>query len=187
MADRRNLTKLSKFLTLMLRHQSEAFGLQMDKDGFAEVDAIWARVNERFPGRFNYKDLLTVIEGDQHGKKRLELRDGRIRALYGHSTVVPIAYSPIEPPEILYHGTTQEALTAIRRDGLKAMGRQYVHMTPREDMARRVAGRHSRHTVILHIRAKDASLAGIAFFNPEQDNFLAKAVPAQFIDFDSED
>ncbi|MDX2140924.1 MAG: RNA--NAD 2'-phosphotransferase, partial [Chloroflexota bacterium] len=61
--------------------------------------------------------------------------------------------------------------------------RQFVHLTTSEERARTVAGRHAGDTVLLTIRAGDAHRAGIVFYHPEAEHYLAKAIPAEYISF----
>ncbi len=178
MADRR---RLSRFLALILRHQPENFGLSLDSDGFAPLDQVWAQVIQQFGSAFTSEDLEAVVAGDSHGKRRYEISGDRIRALYGHSDAPPIEYPMAEPPERLYHGTVIAALESIRREGLSAQSRQYVHMTTNHAIAAEVAKRHAENTVILTIRAGDAYRAGVAFYHPETQHYLAKHIPPAFI------
>jgi putative RNA 2'-phosphotransferase len=184
MSDRKpNLTKLSKFLALMLRHKADSFNLELDEEGFTDVDSVWKHVTKRFQGRYSYTDLLTVVEGDEYGKKRYEIRNGRIRALYGHGAVTAISYPAVEPPDSLFHGTTPQALESIRKIGLKALGRQYVHLGTNLDRVTRVAARRTKTPIILHVRAKAAYQSGMIFHNPEPEHYLTREVPPEFIDF----
>lgn len=179
-----DLTRLSKFLALILRHKADEFGLTLDADGFTDVDSAWKQINKRFPGKFQYPDLLKVVEGDANGKRRYEIVDGRIRALFGHSEGVrEVSYQPATPPEILYHGTTKSTLPIIRQQGLKAMRRQYVHFAINTLRAGNVAARHGDIPIILSIRAGDAHRAGIVFYHPEDEHYLCEALPPEFIDF----
>jgi putative RNA 2'-phosphotransferase len=176
-----DLKRLSKFLALILRHKAEEFGISLDSSGFASFDAVWSQVQRRYPGQYSYKDLLLLLDSEG-GKQRYELQQGRIRALYGHSTV-EVVYEAAVPPEILYHGTTEQALNAIRREGLTSQNRQYVHLSTDTQRAEEVAGRHSRDTVILKIRALEAHNAGLEFYHPEPRHYLVKAVSPDYIDF----
>jgi putative RNA 2'-phosphotransferase len=178
-----DLVRLSKFLAILLRHKADQFGLTLDSEGFTDTDAVWEHVTKRYGDQFTDNDLLEVVKGDKTGKKRYEIQGRKIRALFGHSEVPRVTYPPAVPPEHLYHGTTKAALPIIQREGLKSLSRQYVHFTTNRAHADRVAGRHSRDTVILTIRAADAHHAGIVFYHPEQEHYLADAIPPEFIDF----
>lgn len=183
MADR---VQLSKFLSLLLRHRADHWGLDLDEEGFIDLSAVWAIVSQRYPGRYDDADLHAVLAGDTDGKRRFEVVDGRIRALYGHSKVRRITYPPVEPPEVLYHGTNQDALVAIRRQGLLPMKRQYVHLSTTVERASTVALRRTAKPLILTIRAGEAFRAGIEFYHPEPLHYLAWSIPAGFIDLSGE-
>ncbi len=178
-----HLVRLSKFLAVLLRHEPDRFGLSLDEEGFVETDFVWEQVQKRFPGRFTHSDLLQVVDGDQDGKKRYELRGRYIRAMFGHSMPEKIAYPPAVPPETLYHGTASEALPSIRADGLMSLSRQYVHLTTNKQRAETVGQRHKGKTVLLFIRAGEAYRAGIVFYHPEPEHYLAEAIPPEFITF----
>ncbi len=181
MADRR---RLSRFLALVLRHKPDAFGLTLDSEGFAPLDQVWDQVIRQFGDVFTHDDLEAVVAGDSQGKRRYEISGERIRALYGHSDAPPVEYPLAEPPELLFHGTVIAALESIRREGLSAQSRQYVHMTTNYAIAAEVAKRHAENTVILTIRAGDAHRAGIVFYHPEAQHYLAKHIPPAFIVID---
>lgn len=178
-----NPNQLSKFLALVLRHKAEDFKLQLDKNGFVDIDQVWHIIEERYGNKFKYSDLETIVEGDKHGKKRYEMVDGKIRAMFGHSAVREITYPIMIPPQYLYHGTSQEAIGSIQATGLQAQSRQYVHFTTNLDNAKRVAYRHSKNTIILQIHALDAHNDGIIFHQPEAEHYLCKHIAPKYIDF----
>lgn len=178
----KDLSKLSKFLAVVLRHSPEAFGLSLDDEGFTPLDPVWQAIRAKYGNRYDEKDLLQVVAGDERGKKRYEIVRGKIRAMYGHSAP-EVTYPEVEPPAFLYHGTNPKALAAIRKEGLTAQARQYVHMTTNLDNAQVVAKRRTTQPLILTIRAHEAYQAGTVFHHAETEHFLAKSIPPQFIDF----
>jgi putative RNA 2'-phosphotransferase len=119
-------------------------------------------------------------------KQRHELGEGRIRALYGHSTEERIVKEPATPPEVLFHGTAPRNVPVILRDGLKPMTRQYVHLAIDVDTAKQVGHRKTRGRdeapVILRIRAAQAHAAGTPFYRGNDAVWLAEAVPPEFIE-----
>jgi putative RNA 2'-phosphotransferase len=183
-ADQRRLTKLSKFLSLILRHQPERFALAIDGEGWASLPEVM----EILKGLPNFRwatraDVMTVVEeGSRDDKHRFEVEENRIRARYGHSFAQPIHYEPCAPPPVLYHGTSQRALAAIRREGLHPMGRQYVHLSPDPETAARVGARHDEEPVVLTVRAAQAHAAGVVFHQADEAVYLTKHVPAVFVE-----
>jgi len=184
MKRQRRLVKLSKFLALILRHQPERFALEVDEEGWASL----TEVMEILKGLPNFRwanrsDVMEVVEeGTGDGKKRFEVKDGRIRAIYGHSFDRPIHYEPVRPPARLYHGTSPDALEGILQEGLRPMERQYVHLSPDPETAIQVGSRHAARPVIITVRAAEAHDAGVAFYHPEDAIYLARRIPPRFLD-----
>ena len=184
MANRR-LVKLGKFLALILRHQPERFALELDEEGWASLSEVMEIVrglpNLRWATR---ADVMHVVaEGTGDGKRRFQMEGKRIRARYGHSIAQPITYEPCTPPPVLYHGTAPDALEAIRRDGLRPLGRQYVHLSPDSETAIRVGVRHDERPVVLTVNAAEAHAAGVEFYQADEAVYLARRILAEFIEF----
>lgn len=172
--------RLSKFMSLVLRHQPHEFWLSLDAEGFAPLEALVRIVEERPDLKAGRAEVLKVVEEDR--PRRFEIQGDRIRARYGHSFKAdqPVAYPAVEPPPVLFHGTYPEAVKGIHRDGLRAMKRQYVHLWTTEERAREVARRRTRTPVILRIRAGAAHAAGVVFHSPEPNHYLVRAIPVEF-------
>ena len=119
--------------------------------------------------------LEKVVE--QSDKKRFELTNGKIRALYGHSIPAKIKKEEIIPPEILYHGTSRKAVEAILIEGLKPMKRQYVHLSYNPDIAYDVGKRKDDQPVILQINARNAYEDGVVFYACIKDNTIFICIP----------
>lgn len=187
--DKRTRVKLSKLMSYALRHDPGSLNLQLDENGWVALDdpgqAIAAQPNWSWVGP---EHILEVI--DRSDKPRFETRGPLIRARYGHSRAARPAYPQVTPPAILYHGTPRRNLPVIRRSGLKAMSRQYVHLSPTPKLARQVGRRRDPHPALLRIRAAEAHVAGLVFGTPsgrsQDEIYLVEAVPPEFIDFPSE-
>jgi putative RNA 2'-phosphotransferase len=173
-------TDISKFLSYVLRHQPEAIGLSLDKEGWAFIsDLILYSVKE---GYMLDDNLIRNIV-DNSDKKRFTISDDglRIRAAQGHSTQqVNIAYTEKNPPCILYHGTATRFISAIRGQGLIPLSRQYVHLSPDEDTAIQVGQRHGK-AVVLKIKALNMYEQGFKFFQADNGVWLTETVPYRFI------
>ena len=181
--NQRQAIKLSKFLALILRHQPERFGLVLDEQGWTSLPEVLEILrglpNFRWATRADVMQLVEQGSGDD--KRRFEVEEDRIRARYGHSIDQPIRVEPCVPPSILYHGTSPESLESIRREGLLPMGRQYVHLSPDTETAIRVGSRHARKPVIITVRAAEAHAAGVEFFQADEQVYLTKSVPAEYL------
>jgi putative RNA 2'-phosphotransferase len=187
LVESRRLTKLSKFLSLILRHQPQRFALALDEAGWASLPEVLEILsglpNFRWATRADVIEIVEESAGD--GKRRFQVEGNRIRARYGHSLAQPIVYEPCTPPERLYHGTSHGALASIRREGLHPMERQYVHLSPDPDTATRVGARHDDQPVIVAVRAAQAHAAGVVFHQADEAVYLARHVPPEFLDWET--
>jgi putative RNA 2'-phosphotransferase len=159
----------------------------LDENGWVSLshvmEVLHSLPNFRWVDRFDVARL--VREGTGDGKKRFQIEDDRVRALYGHSFNCRIEYEPVEPPARLYHGTSPQALETIQRTGLKPMSRQYVHLSPDRKTAVAVGSRHTRDPVVLTVHAEEAHEAGITFYHPEEGIYLADPIPPRFLEVGS--
>lgn len=174
-------TGLSKEISYALRHAPWEYELEMDEEGWVPVEQLlkalhrkkkWADIGET--------DLVRMTERSE--KKRYELKDGRIRAFYGHSIPMKILREERTPPDILYHGTARRFLESIRAGGLLPQGRQYVHLSQDIETARNVGKRRDDKPCILVINAKKAWDEGIKFYLGNEKVWLADTVPGRYIE-----
>lgn len=173
--------ELSKAVSQALRHAAAEYGLRMDEDGWVALSDL-AEVLARRDAR--WRDLTPArLESvlAEAGKGRHEIRGDRIRALYGHSAHQPVVLHTEPPPDILYHGTDPQAVPSILAQGLKAMGRQGVHLSESVEAAQRVGRRKSGSPTILRIAARQAHQSGIRFSRRGASVWLADHVPPAFV------
>ena len=179
------LVKLSKFLAHILRHQPQRFGLPLDDEGWASLSEVMEILrglpNFRWATRTDVTALVQQSTGDD--KRRFQIEGNRIRARYGHSLPHPIRYEPCTPPPRLYHATSPDALASIRREGLRPMERQYVHLSPDPETALHVGAHHADRPVLLTVRSSQAHATGVEFYRADNAVYLAKHIPAEFIEF----
>ncbi|HEX5322489.1 MAG TPA: RNA 2'-phosphotransferase [Capsulimonadaceae bacterium] len=185
MLTERRRTALSKLLSLILRHQPGRFGITLSENGYTDLSELIAAVRRQQGwADINQAAIEEVVATSD--KQRFEIEGDSIRARYGHSTKEAVTYPAVEPPAILYHGTSRRSLPMIREEGLRSMRRQYVHLSVDTGQALLVGRRHDHEPVILVVRAKEAHNDGVDFLYPGEGLYLSPAIPAQFLDFGDE-
>ena len=168
----------------MLRHKPEEIGLVLDGQGWADIDELIEKAGQH--GMALTRELIArVVETSDKQRFAIDASCQRIRANQGHSVDVDLGLAPSEPPPVLFHGTGENSVAAIRAEGLKAGQRQHVHLSPDEDTAIRVGRRHGR-PVVLRIAAGRMRESGHVFFLSTNGVWLTEAVPVQFIEFQNE-
>jgi putative RNA 2'-phosphotransferase len=175
-----DIIRASKFLSLILRHEPERVGLKLDSAGWAGVNELLDAVN-RNGVSLTLEQLKQVVATND--KKRFAFsEDGRrIRASQGHSIEVDLQYTPQTPPELLYHGTPERSVGAIRTTGLDKGQRHHVHLSPDPQTAANVGQRRGR-PVVLTIRSGDMHRQGHVFYRSANGVWLVDHVPPQFIE-----
>ena len=169
----------SKTLAYLLRHAPETAGLTLDPGGWVSVEALLDALSRR-GSPMTREALEDLVQGSD--KKRFTLAGGRIRAAQGHSVPVDLGLTPIVPPEILFHGTAERFLSAIRAGGLTPQSRRQVHLSADAETARTVGARHGR-PVVLQVAAARMHESGAAFFQADNGVWLTDAVAPDFLIF----
>ena len=176
-----NYLRLSKEISYALRHNPKQYNLSLDSLGYVQVKELLLALNnsKHYFKEITLEDLQKVIEISD--KKRLEIKEDKIRALYGHSFITKIEKVLALPPEILYHGTSHSTLDKILKEGLKPMNRQYVHLSVDQETAIQVGKRRDEKPVLLSIDTKRAIESGIKFYLGNDKVWLSDPIPAVFL------
>jgi putative RNA 2'-phosphotransferase len=174
----RDMVKLSKRMSLALRHAPDRFGLRLDQAGWTEVDDVLLAL------RISRADLDAVVAGND--KQRFAIERGpdgiqRIRASQGHSVPVDLGLAPQSPPPRLFHGTSTTVLDSIRAGGLQRGRRHHVHLSVDADTAHRVGARRAGTVVVLTIRADEMAHDGHLFYRSANGVWLTEAVPGRYL------
>lgn len=172
--------RLSIFLSLLLRHKPEAIGLELNGQGYLNVDELIEGINKS--GKFTIsKELLDeIIEADD--KKRYEYSSDRlwVRACQGHSVDVDLGLKRVVPKCRLYHGTASKLRGVVEQDGLKKMKRQYVHLTDNIDTAVKVGSRHG-NPIVYEIDVDGFIQDGGEFWLSANNVWLSKDIPSRYL------
>jgi putative RNA 2'-phosphotransferase len=176
--DRAHLVRLSKRMSLALRHDPSGAGIALDEAGWVPVDDVLAAL------RIERAALDEVVATSDKQRFKVERgADGveRIRANQGHSVPVELGLTPADPPATLYHGTSAGAVHSIRATGLNKGGRHHVHLSPDTATAQRVGARRPGDVVIFAVDAAAMARDGHVFFRSDNGVWLTDAVPPAYL------
>lgn len=172
---------ISKKMSYALRHNPDKYGIELDDEGFTDLDKFIRAMNamHRFQPKLTREDIQFVV--DHNDKKRFEMTDTKIRALYGHSVPVLIHKEKADPPDVLYHGTAHQFLDSIMELGLLPMKRQYVHLSADRETALQVGRRRDSRPVLLMVDARRANADGISFYIGNDKVWLSDPMPPEYL------
>lgn len=173
--------QLSRLVSHALRHEPWLYELELDEEGWVSVDALLAAIHEQGPewSQVDRAELASMI--DNATKRRHEVDGDRVRALYGHSVPGRLVKSEADPPAVLFHGTSPGAWAVIRREGLRPMGRQYVHLSADLATADHVARRKSSTPIMLEVATARAAAAGAQFWQGNEVVWLADHIEPEYL------
>ncbi|MDG4800424.1 RNA 2'-phosphotransferase [Micromonospora sp. WMMD980] len=176
--EQRDLVRVSRRMSLALRHRPDRFGLTLDRAGWVPVADLLAAM------RIGRAELDAVVAGND--KQRFAVEPGpdgidRIRASQGHSVAVDLGLGPADPPGRLFHGTGEDVLAAIRAQGLRRGRRHHVHLSADVPTARRVGARRGGAVVVLAVDAAAMAADGYAFYRSANGVWLTDTVPPAYL------
>ncbi|MFB6457881.1 RNA 2'-phosphotransferase [Chitinophaga sp. Hz27] len=177
MTEQQKKTK-SKFLSYILRHDPASIGLELDSQGWADVNVLLQKAGKKI----TFDEMQEIVATCEKQRFSLDTTNNRIRANQGHSISVELGLQPQEPPEFLYHGTASRTIQLIKTDGLKKMSRHHVHLSLDKEMATKVGARHG-FPAILTIRSGQMHRDGYLFYCSDNNVWLTDAVPVKYIEW----
>ena len=173
-----DLTRISKYMSLILRHKPEVIGIHLDAHGWADVNALLAGISKKYP--INRDILEEIVQSDEKQRYSFSEEGTKIRANQGHSIQVDVELPVTEPPETLYHGTAQRFAASIEAQGLLPQKRLYVHLSPDPETAEKVGRRHGEPVIYL-VAAGQMYRDGYLFYLSANGVWLTKVVPAPYL------
>jgi len=176
----RDQVRVSRRISMVLRHRPESAGLTLDAAGWVPVADLLAALG------ITRGELDVIVENNDKSRFAVARRaDGAdwIRASQGHSSRVEIdlGLPPAEPPAVLFHGTPRENLDPIRRDGLRPRSRHHVHLSKDVPTALIVGRRRSADVVVFEVDAARMAADGHVFHRSENGVWLTLAVPPAYL------
>ena len=146
-----DLTRISKYISLILRHKPEVIGIKLDTHGWADVNALLAGISRKYP--INRDILEEIVRSDEKQRYSFSEDGTKIRANQGHS---------------------------IEVQGLLPQSRLYVHLSPDPETAEKVGQRHGQPVIYL-VDAGQMHRDGYLFYLSANGVWLTKVVPAPYL------
>jgi putative RNA 2'-phosphotransferase len=179
MISEKETTRISKFLSLVLRHKPKAIGLTLNENGWADVEELIDKMNEH-----NFKITRDILDNvvATNNKQRFSFNNDKtkIRANQGHSVQVDLDLQEMVPPEYLYHGTGENSISSILRTGLQKRARHHVHLSTDIKTATTVGKRHGKPAIFI-IAAQQMQQDGYSFYLSENNVWLTDKVPVKYL------
>jgi putative RNA 2'-phosphotransferase len=179
MMDPRQLTRISRYLARHLRHEPQRIGLTLLPGGWVPVDDLLdaCRAHQFALTR---EELEAVVAQNDKQRFAFDETGTHIRANQGHSVEVDLQLEAVQPPTVLFHGTSQRVSAAIEQMGILKMSRHHVHLSEDIETVLRVGARHGV-PVVFRVDAARMAADGHRFFRSANGVWLTDHVPALYV------
>lgn len=178
---------ISRIILKALRHKPESLGLTLDLAGYCCVEELVRALKEK-GYQVTKEDIDKVGENERFSFDQYHTK---IRADYGNSIGLLLSNmypQDDKPPNILYHGTSFDAISNIQEkgiirfayEGLRA--RDHIFMTELPSVALKKGSRHGKG-VGLPVYAVKMYENGYQFYHAKNDIWLTDYIPPEYIDF----
>lgn len=172
-------SKLSVFISLVLRHKPEAIGMKLDKNGYLDVNEMIKNINTT--GRKIDKEILDeIVSSDEKGRYSYNSDKTKIHANQGHSVKVDVNLTETKPPEFLYHGTSEENAKLIMLEGINKKSRLHVHLTDNKETAEKV-GKRKGSPKVLTVKSGEMYEDGFKFHLSKNNVWLIDEVKPEYV------
>ena len=126
--------RISRAMAYHLRHD---LSMERDGEGWADVDAL----ADRLGAGVVPSDVILVASDFR--EPRFAIAGTKVRALYGHTRPADVDHSDPQLGISLFHATSLGvAEKVLLSQGLRPMGRQFVHLSSRAELALAAGARH---------------------------------------------
>jgi len=179
MLDEKDNIQISKFLSLVLRHQPEKIGILLNENGWTDVYKLIFQASKNGV-KLTKENLEQVVETNSKKRFSFNTEKTKIRANQGHSIKIDLGYQVQKPPEILYHGTSEKAIDSILKIGLDKRKRHHVHLSADTETAKEVGKRHGKPVVFL-VDSAAMHQNGFEFYMSANKVWLTEEVPVKYL------
>ena len=181
LSNEEELDQLGRMMAGILRHFPERFGLRMDEQGWVDmqelIEAIKARRNRYHWLRSHH--IHAIVETDPKG--RYQVRDGALRATYGHSFDVELQLPTVDIPDELFYPSAKEELDILLKTGIHPTDRKKVHLSKTLQDAI-IAGQHrGDNQIILSVNSKEAIESGIVIHRAGKTVYTTDEMPSEYL------
>ncbi len=177
---------LGKIVSGALRHFPDDIGVSLDSKGWADIEDLLRAIGRRSRyGWLEKEHIVALVVTDEKG--RYEIRNGKIRATYGHTVDVEPDLPKSTPPDELYYGSSHEEAGRIEDIGLVPSDKNKVHLSESSKTAIEVASSSTEDPVLIVVRARKAQKEDIDIRKAAKHLWVADKIPPKYLYVDYSD
>ena len=162
---RRQREALSRFLSYVVGHRPDEFGLYTDEEGFLPLkDLLKALAEEEGWSHVRAHHIEDLLRDPD--RTRFEVKDKWIRVAPEDTELELGTYPLAAPPKQLYYAARRKAYPTILEKGLQPGARPFIALCVNPELAWRVGRRRDSEPVPLTIHAPRPRIGACPSFVP---------------------
>lgn len=173
--------QLSKFLSLILRHNPSVVGLELDPEGWVDTKQLIDAINRTPNHSIDMELLQHIVAHNNKNRFGFNQDQTRIRANQGHSLDINLGYDPIQPPEYLYHRANTQSVQKFLTHGIQSKHKKHAYMGASPQEAHKF-GHWRGQPVLLRIHAQRMHQDGFQFYHSQSGIWLTEKIPPKYIE-----
>ncbi|BAB59338.1 hypothetical protein [Thermoplasma volcanium GSS1] len=181
MMNEAEINEVSRTLAAVLRHDPGRYGIRLDSHGYARISSLVSMFRKRKGMRWMTDDHLVYL-AETDPRKRYQISGVLIRAVYGHTIDVDLTDLPTDGiPDTLYYQSSTAEAPLVKEAGIYPSDKSWIHLsgTYRKSF---VSGLyHIDDPLVLAVNARSMIENGIDIFRSNDDIYLTKQVPPEYI------
>ncbi len=175
MAQQKSPPKLSKFISYILGHKPDEFGLILDQDGFVKIKELLKVITEedgwKYVRRSHIDEILMTLPNPS-----IEIKDKFIRAK--KHDALPKPFPAQNLPKLLYTWVRRKAYSVVLDKGIYPTSYSRVILSSSREMAERIGKRIDQMPILLTILVKKSVDDGVVYYQAGDSIYLAESIPA---------
>ena len=175
------LERITRIIAGCLRHFPQRYGLKLDPGGWVSVDELVGAVLRKVP-RYRFlksSHIQAIVETDDKG--RYEIKDGLMRATYGHTLNVILDLPTDNIPPKLFYPIPKSKSDQIIVEGIKPVRRNKVHLSGSIETCVTAGVSIKEEIEVLEVDAEAMQKDGIKIMRAGKVVYLCDDVPPNYV------
>jgi len=175
------LERVTRIIAGCLRHFPQRYGLKLDSNGWVLVDALVDAIVKKVP-RFRFlRPFHIQAIADTDDKGRYDVKDGLVRATYGHTLNVILDLPTDGIPEKLFYPVPKVKTDQTLAEGIQPVRRNKVHLSGSIEACVNAGVSIKEEIEVIEVDAEAMQKDGIKIMRAGKVVYLTDEVPASYL------
>jgi putative RNA 2'-phosphotransferase len=178
--DKEHILKIKKFAAFVLRHKPFFYKINLDKEGFAQMDRVIQAVSKSLKKEVGKDELVDILKNYSGGIFKVTKDGSKVKARCGHSYIynidAPEGFEIIEKvPSNLYAKVPRTELDPFMSSGVLIMSNNAL------TLGKEIYSKDTKNFIVT-IQSKKALEKGVKFYySKSSEEYFVKTLNKDFV------